>query len=375
MPSAAPHRPAPPPAPGPLPVPLTRWARLRLRLRMSEETRRKWRAFRRNRRGLVSLYVLLTLLVLSVFAEVYANSRPIVIRYEGRLYFPLLRDYPETAFGGDFETEANYQDPFVRQRITTGGNWALYPPIAWDYRTINYQLGRPSPAPPSAVNWLGTDDRGRDVLARLIYGFRLSMIFGLVLALIGTLLGIVAGAIQGYLGGWVDLLGQRGIEIWSSMPELYLLIIISASFTPSIPKLIVILSLFGWVGLSAYVRAEFLRARNFDYVRAARAMGVGNWAIIRKHILPNTLVPVITFFPFRVSGAIIGLTSLDFLNLGVPSPTPSLGELLRQAKANVEAWWISLTTFCVLVLTVILINFIGEALLQAFDPRRRGPPG
>ena len=370
MPPAAPHRPAP--APGPPPVPLTRWGRLRLRLRMSEETRRKWRAFRRNRRGLVSLYVLLALLVLSAFAEVYANSRPIAIRYEGRFYFPLLRDYPETAFGGDFETEANYQDPFVRQRITTGGNWALYPPIGWDYRTINYHLGRPSPAPPSAVNWLGTDDRGRDVLARLIYGFRLSMIFGLVLALIGTLLGIVAGAIQGYLGGWVDLLGQRGIEIWSSMPELYLLIIISASFTPSIPKLIVILSLFGWVGLSAYVRAEFLRARNFDYVRAARAMGVGNWAIIRKHILPNTLTPVITFFPFRVSGAIIGLTSLDFLNLGVPSPTPSLGELLRQAKANVEAWWISLTTFAVLVLTVVLVNFIGEALLQAFDPRRRG---
>jgi microcin C transport system permease protein len=361
------------PPPGPL-VPLGRWARLRLRLRMSEETRRKWRAFRRNRRGLYSLYILVALLVASCFAELYANSRPIVVRFEGRYYFPLWEVYPETTFGGIFETEANYQDPFVREQISAGDNWAFYPPIPWDYRAINYELGRPAPAPPSTTNWLGTDDRGRDVLARLLYGFRLSMFFGLVLAVIGTVVGIIAGAIQGYSGGWVDLFGQRGIEIWSSMPELYLLIIISASFTPSIPKLIVILSLFGWMGLSVYVRAEFLRARNFDYVRAARAMGVGNWAIIRKHILPNALVPVITFFPFRVSGAIIGLTSLDFLNLGVPSPTPSLGELLRQAKANVEAWWISLTTFCVLVLTVVLINFIGEALLQSFDPRRRGTP-
>jgi microcin C transport system permease protein len=360
-----------PGAPPPGVAPGSPLARLRLRLRMSEETRRRWRAFKRNRRGLYSLYILVTLLGLSLFAELYANSRPLVIRYEGHFYFPMLEVYPETTFGGDFATEANYRDPFVRKLITSDHNWAIYPPIPWDYKTINYDLGRPSPAPPSGSNLLGTDDRGRDVLARLIYGFRLSMIFGLVLAVIGTAVGIVAGAIQGYLGGWVDLFGQRGIEIWSSMPELYLLIIISASFTPSIPKLIVILSLFGWMGLSVYVRAEFLRARNFDYVRAARAMGVGNWAIIRRHILPNTLVPVITFFPFRVSGAIIGLTSLDFLNLGVPSPTPSLGELLRQAKANVEAWWISLTTFFVLVLTVVLINFIGEALLQAFDPRRR----
>jgi microcin C transport system permease protein len=221
------------------------------------------------------------------------------------------------------------------------------------------------------VNWLGTDDRGRDVLARLIYGFRVSIIFGLVLAAVGTVLGIIIGAVQGYLGGWVDLTGQRVIEVWSSLPELYLLIILSASFTPSIPLLIVLLSLFGWMGLSVYVRAEFLRARNVDYVRAARALGVGNLAIMRRHILPNTLTPVITFFPFRVSGAIIGLTSLDFLNLGVPSPTPSLGELLRQSQGNVGAWWMSLTTVFVLVMMVVLINFIGEALLEAFDPRRR----
>ena len=338
---------------------------------MSEESRKKWRAFRRNRRGYYSLIVLMTLLVLSLFAEVLANSKPLLVSYQGEFYYPFFNTYAETTFGGDFETETDYQDPYVRQLLSEGDNWVVYPPIQWDYKTINFDLGRPAPSPPSAVNLLGTDDRGRDVLARLIYGFRLSVFFGLVLACISTLLGILIGAVQGFFGGWLDLLGQRGIEIWSSMPELYLLIIISAAFTPSIPKLIALLSIFGWMGLSVYVRAEFLRARNFDYVRAARAMGVGNWMIIRKHILPNTLTPVITFFPFRVSGAIIGLTSLDFLNLGVPSPTPSLGELLRQSKANVEAVWMSLTTFFVLVLMVVLINFIGEALLQAFDPRRR----
>jgi microcin C transport system permease protein len=340
-------------------------------MRASEETRKKWRAFRRNRRGLYSLVFLASLTMLSLFAELYANSTPLVVSFQGSFYFPLWRVYPETTFGGDFESEANYQDPFIRDKITSGDNWAIYPPIQWDYRTIDFALERPHPSPPSTVHWLGTDDRGRDVLARLIYGFRLSILFGLGLALIGTVLGILIGAVQGFLGGWVDLLGQRGIEIWSSIPELYLLIILAATFDPSIPLLVILLSLFGWMGLSVFVRAEFLRARNFDYVRAARAMGVRSSSIIRKHILPNTLTPVITFFPFRVSGAIIGLTSLDFLNLGVPSPTPSLGELLRQAKGNVEAWWISLTTFFVLVLMIILINFVGEALLQAFDPRRR----
>ena len=348
-----------------------KWLKWLRRPQVSVETGQKWRAFRRNRRGFYSLILLGLLLFLSLFAEMYANTKPVVAYYEGSFYFPMWQAYTETEFGGDFQSEADYQDPFIRGQFAKPGNWALYPVIPWDYKAINFELEEPAPSRPTAVNWLGTDDRGRDVLARLIYGFRLSMFFGVVLALIGTAIGIVMGAIQGFLGGWVDLLGQRAIEIWSSMPELYLLIIISASFTPSIPKLIVLLSLFGWMGLSVYVRAEFLRARNFDYVKSARAMGVGNWAIIRRHILPNTLTPVITFFPFRVSGAILGLTSLDFLNLGVPSPTPSLGELLRQAKANVEAWWISLTTFAVLVLTVILINFIGEALLQAFDPRRR----
>lgn len=340
-------------------------------LRMSDETRKMWRAFHQNRRGFYSLIILTTLTLFSLFVELYANSKPLVVVYDSAWYFPLWRVYPETTFGGDFDSEADYQDPFIREQLTAGANWALYPPITWDYKNIDFTLDRPHPSPPSAGHWLGTDDRGRDVLARLIYGFRISILFGLGLALIGTLLGILIGAMQGFLGGWVDLFGQRGIEIWGSMPELYLLIILSATFEPSIPLLVVLLSMFGWMGLSVYVRAEFLRARNFDYVRAARAMGVRSRTIIRKHILPNTLTPVITFFPFRVSGAIIGLTSLDFLNLGVPSPTPSLGELLRQAKGNVEAWWLSLTTFSVLVLMVVLINFIGEALLQAFDPRRR----
>jgi microcin C transport system permease protein len=340
-------------------------------LRLSAETRRKFKIFRQNRRGFTSFVILTVLLVLSVFAELYANSRPLVIFYQGAFYFPLWQVYADTTFGGDFVTEADYQDPFIRDHISSGGNWAIYPPIHWDYQTLNRDPALYHPSPPSTVNWLGTDDRGRDVLARLIYGFRISIFFGLILACLGTALGILIGAIQGFFGGWLDLLGQRGIEIWSSLPDLYLLIILSATFEPSIPLLLALLSIFGWMGLSAYVRAEFLRARNFDYVKAARAMGVRNWTIISKHILPNTLTPVITFFPFRVSGAIVSLTSLDFLNLGVPSPTPSLGELLRQAKGNVEAWWLSLTTFAVLVLMVVLINFIGEALLQAFDPRRR----
>ncbi|RMF93870.1 MAG: ABC transporter permease [Nitrospinota bacterium] len=342
-----------------------------MRIHLSEQTRKQWRAFRQNRRGFASLLILTTLVVLSLFAEFYANSKPLLVYYEGKFYFPLFRVYPETTFGGDFESEADYQDPFIREKITAGDNWALYPPIPWDYKTIDFSLDTPHPSPPSATHWLGTDDRGRDVLARLIYGFRVSIFFGLILASIGTVLGIVIGAIQGFLGGWIDLFGQRATELWSAMPELYLLIILSATFEPSIPLLILLLSMFGWMGLSIYVRAEFLRLRNFDFVEAARAMGVSNWKIIGKHILPNALTPVITFFPFRVSGAIIGLTSLDFLNLGVPSPTPSLGELLRQSKGNVEAWWMSLTTFFVLVMMIVLVNFIGEALLQAFDPRRR----
>lgn len=332
--------------------------------------RRAWRRFRRNRLGFVSLMLFTVLVVLSLFAEVLSSDRPLVVRYEGRFYFPVLTDYSEKTFGGDFETPADYLDPFIRERITQGGNWALYAPNPYGPRTLNYFASRPNPAAPSSENLLGTDDRGRDLLAQLIYGFRVSVLFALALTAIGVVLGVITGAIQGFFGGKTDLAFQRFIEIWGSMPELYLLIIFSAIFAPSVALLLVLLSLFGWMGLSDYVRAEFLRNRQMDYVRAARALGVGNLAIMWRHILPNSLVPVVTFLPFRMSAAILALTSLDFLGLGVPPGTPSLGELLNQGKANIDAWWISLSTFGVLVVTLMLLTFMGDALRDAMDPRK-----
>lgn len=332
--------------------------------------RRAWRRFRRNRLGFVSLVLFTLLVVLSLFAEVLSSDRPLVVRYEGRFYFPVLTDYSEKTFGGDFETPADYLDPFIRERITQGGNWALYAPNPYGPRTLNYFASRPNPAAPSSENLLGTDDRGRDLLAQLIYGFRVSVLFALALTAIGVVLGVITGAIQGFFGGRTDLAFQRFIEIWGSMPELYLLIIFSAIFAPSVALLLVLLSLFGWMGLSDYVRAEFLRNRQMDYVRAARALGVGNLAIMWRHILPNSLVPVVTFLPFRMSAAILALTSLDFLGLGVPPGTPSLGELLNQGKANIDAWWISLSTFGVLVVTLMLLTFMGDALRDAMDPRK-----
>lgn len=305
----------------------------------------------------------------SLFAELIANDKPWVIRYEGRWYFPLVVTYPETTFGGDFPTPADYLDPFVERRISEGGNFALYPPSRYHYDTINYFAKEPNPAPPSAENWLGTDDRGRDVFSRLLYGFRLSVIFALALTIAGTLFGMLAGAIQGFFGGRIDFFAQRLIEIWGSLPDLYLLIIFAALFEPSLWLLFVLLSLFGWVGLSDYVRAEFLRNRQLDYVRAARAMGLSSWQIMWRHVLPNSMTPVITFLPFRMSGAILSLTSLDFLGLGVPPPTPSLGELLAQGKSNLDAWWISLATFAVLVITLLLLTFMGDALRNALDSR------
>ncbi|WP_304303453.1 ABC transporter permease [Pseudacidovorax intermedius] len=332
--------------------------------------RRAWRRFRRNRLGFVSLVLFTVLVVLSLFAEVLSSDRPLVVRYDGQLYFPVLTDYSEKTFGGDFETPADYLDPFIRERITQGGNWALYAPNPYGPRTLNYFASRPNPAAPSSENLLGTDDRGRDLLAQLIYGFRVSVLFALALTVIGVVLGVITGAIQGFFGGKTDLAFQRFIEIWGSMPELYLLIIFSAIFAPSVALLLVLLSLFGWMGLSDYVRAEFLRNRQMDYVRAARALGVGNLAIMWRHILPNSLVPVVTFLPFRMSAAILALTSLDFLGLGVPPGTPSLGELLNQGKANIDAWWISLSTFGVLVVTLMLLTFMGDALRDAMDPRK-----
>ncbi len=331
---------------------------------------RSWRRFRANRRGYASLWIFSILFVLSLGAELLSNDKPLVVHFEGRYYFPILKNYPETAFGGDFDTEADYTDPYVRQLITAGDNWAIFPPNPYSYNTINYYTEHPNPAPPSRANLLGTDDRGRDVLARLIYGFRLSVLFAFALTAIGIVLGVLAGAVQGYFGGRIDLFAQRLIEIWSSMPELYLLIIFASLFEPGILLLIILLSLFGWMGLADYVRAEFLRGRNMDYVRAARAMGLSNRAIMLRHLLPNSLTPVITFLPFRISGAILALTSLDFLGLGVPPSTPSLGELLAQGKENIESWWLSLGTFVVLVGTLTLLIFIGEALREAMDTRR-----
>ncbi len=331
---------------------------------------RRWNKFRNNRRGYWSLVLFSIIFVTSLFAEGISNDKPFIVQYDGAWYFPIVKAYPETTFGGDFDSEADYADPYVLEKITGGDNWALFPLNRHSYKSINTELNQPVPSPPSRDNLLGTDDRGRDVLARLIYGFRLSVLFGLGLTVVGTLLGIIAGAIQGYFGGRTDLFFQRFIEIWSAMPELYLLIIFAAILKPSITLLIILLSMFGWMGLSDYVRAEFLKGRNMDYVQAARALGVGNLTIMYRHLLPNGMTPVITFLPFRMSGAILALTSLDFLGIGVPPPSPSLGELLAQGKSNIEAWWLSLTTFGVLVGTLVLLIFIGEALRETFDPRK-----
>ncbi len=332
---------------------------------------RAWRRFRANRLGFWSLVVFCTLVVISLGAELVSNDRPLIVRYEGQTYFPMFKDYPETTFGGDFQTPADYLDPYVRQRITEGGNWALYTLNPYGPQTLNYFAKAPNPSGPSRDNWLGTDDRGRDLLAQLIYGFRVSVLFGMALTVVGVALGVAAGAIQGFFGGKTDLAFQRFIEIWGSMPELYLLIIFSAVFAPSIALLLVLLSLFGWMGLSDYVRAEFLRNRQLDYVKAARALGVKSGQIIWRHILPNSMTPVVTFLPFRMGAAILALTSLDFLGLGVPPGTPSLGELLSQGKNNIDAWWISIFTFAVLVSTLLLLTFMGDALRDALDPRKQ----
>ena len=333
-------------------------------------TRRAWARFRRNRLGYWSLLVFCAVVLLSLAAELISNDRPLLVRYQGQFYVPVLQDHAETTFGGDFQTPTDYLDPFIRDQLAQPGNWVVYAPNPYGPKTLNYFAKSPNPSAPSRDNWLGTDDRGRDLLAELIYGFRVSVLFALALTVTGVVLGVLTGAVQGYFGGKTDLAFQRFIEIWSAMPELYLLIIFSAVFAPSLALLLVLLSLFGWMGLSDYVRAEFLRNRQLDYVRAARALGVGNWQIIRRHVLPNSLTPVVTFLPFRMSGAILALTSLDFLGLGVPPGTPSLGELLSQGKNNIDAWWISLSTFAVLVVTLLLLTFMGDALRDALDPRK-----
>lgn len=338
-------------------------------LTVSPLTRRRWRNFRANRRGYVSLWIFLALFALSLCAELLANEKPLLISYDGGTYVPVLVSYPETTFGGDFPTEADYTDPFVQELIAEKG-WILWPPVRFSYDTIIRDLGRPAPAPPSARNWLGTDDQARDVLARVIYGFRISVTFGLLLTLFSSLIGVFAGAVQGFYGGWVDLGFQRFLEIWGGLPALYLLIILAGFFVPSFWLLLGIMLLFSWTALTGVVRAEFLRARNFDYVRAARALGVSDTTLMFRHLLPNAMVATLTFLPFILNGAITTLTSLDFLGLGLPPGSPSLGELLLQGRNNLNAPWLGLTGFITLAVMLSLLIFVGEAVRDAFDPRK-----
>jgi microcin C transport system permease protein len=332
--------------------------------------RRRIQNFMGNRRAYISLYIFLTLFVISLIAEFVANDKPILVVYDGKPYFPVFKVYLETDFGGDLELEAGYRDPYVQELIEQKGS-ILWPMIRFRYDTIDYDLQVPAPAPPSPSHWLGTDDGGHDVIALIIYGFRISVLFGIVLTVFSTMIGIAAGAVQGYFGGLVDLIFQRFIEMWSSLPALYLIIIITSIIQPTFGLLLVVLLLFRWLSLVGVVRAEFLRVRNFEFVKAARALGVSNRAIIFRHILPNAMVSTFTFLPFILNGSIIALTSLDFLGLGLPPGSPSLGRLLAQGKANLQAPWLGITSFVVLSVMLSLLVFIGEGIRDAFDPRRQ----
>ena len=336
---------------------------------ISPLTRRRLESFRANRRGFWSLWIFLALFGVSLGAEFIANDRPIVVHFDGGWYFPVFTDYPETEFGGEFPSTADYRDPAVQKLIEAKG-WMLWPPIPFHYDTINYSLPSPAPSPPSRVNWLGTDDQGRDVLARLIYGFRISVLFGLTLTALSSVIGVAAGAVQGYFGGLVDLGLQRFLEIWGGLPTRYMLIIMASLIEPNFWWLLGLMLLFSWTALVDVVRAEFLRARNFDYIRAARALGVSDLKIILRHVLPNATVATITFLPFILNGSITTLTSLDFLGFGYPPGSPSLGELLAQGKANLQAPWLGLTAFFVLASMLSLLIFVGEAVRDAFDPRK-----
>ena len=339
-------------------------------MQLSPLARRRFALFRAHRRAWWSLWLFLFLFAASLGAELVANDRPILLKYDGAYHFPVFRFYSDRFFGGDFDTEADYRDPFIAGKIREHGGFVLWPPIRYRYDTINYATPTPNPSPPSVENWLGTDDQGRDVLARLIYGFRISVLFGLSLTAVGSALGVLAGAVQGYFGGLTDLLFQRFIEIWSGLPELFVLIILASIITPDFWWLLLILLLFSWMSLTHVVRAEFLRARNFDYVCAARALGVPEWRILRRHVLPNALVSAMTLIPFQVSGAVTALTTLDFLGFGLPPGSPSLGELLLQGKNNPQAPWLGITGFLVIAGMLTLIIFISEGVRNAFDPRR-----
>jgi len=336
---------------------------------LSPINRRRLANFRANRRGFYALIIFLILFGLSLFAELIANDKPILAWYEGELLVPVFVSYPETKFGGFFETEADYTDPYVRDLIDENG-WMIWPPIPYSYDTIIRDKTVPAPAAPDGENWLGTDDQQRDVLARAIYGFRLSVMFGLSLTLASALIGVSAGAVQGYFGGWVDLIFQRFIEIWTAIPSLYVIIIVSSVLIPSFFILLTILLLFSWVALVGVVRAEFLRGRNFEYVKAARALGMGHVRVMVRHVLPNAMVATLTFLPFILNGSIATLTSLDFLGFGLPPGAPSLGELLQQGKNNLQAPWLGITAFFVIATMLSLLIFIGEAVRDAFDPRK-----
>ncbi len=362
-------------------------------LRLSPLNRRRWENFKANRRGYWSLWIFLVLFALSLGAEFIVNDRPLLVRYEGRFYFPVFVNYPETEFGGDFETATDYRDPFVQELIAEKGGTMIWPPIRYSYDTHNLDLPTPAPSAPTWMlteaqckavvdkkgvsgcsdleyNWLGTDDQGRDVVARLVYGFRISVLFGLALTVVSSVIGVAAGAVQGYFGGWTDLLFQRFIEIWTSIPALYLLLIISSVLVPGFFVLLGILLLFSWVSLVGLVRAEFLRGRNFEYVQAARALGVSNALIMFRHLLPNAMVATLTFLPFILSSSVMTLTALDFLGFGLPPGSPSLGEMLSQGKANIQAPWLGLTAFFTVAIMLSLLIFIGEAVRDAFDPRK-----
>jgi microcin C transport system permease protein len=365
---------------------------LRSRWTLSPLNQRRWQTFRNHRRGWCSLWIFLALFGVTLVSEFIANDRPLVASYRGEILFPVLVDYPEEKFGG-FLATTNYRDPFIQDEIRANG-WMIWPPVRYTYSTVNYEIPVPAPAPPSwrmskeercsrmplgvddpsctvwNWNWLGTDDQGRDVLARLLYGFRISVIFGLILTVFSSVIGVTAGAVQGYFGGWVDLLAQRLLEIWTSIPSLYLLLILSSVLAPSFWLLLGILLLFSWVALVGVVRAEFLRARNYEYVTAARALGVGNGTIMLRHMLPNAMVASLTFMPFILNGSITTLTSLDFLGFGLPPGSPSLGELLAQGKNNLQAPWLGICGFFVISLMLSLLIFIGEAVRDAFDPRK-----
>ena len=336
---------------------------------MNPIMRRRLDAFIQNRRGFWSLWVFLLLLAITVLAEGLANDKPLLVRYGGEWYVPALHSYAETEFGGEFATEADYRDPFVQELIVEKDGWLFWPPIPFSYDTVNYDLPSPAPSPPTTDNWLGTDDQGRDVTARLIYGFRISVLFGLVLTVLSSIIGVAAGAVQGYFGGVTDLLFQRFIEIWSGMPQLYLLIILSNVIVPSFWWLLLIMLVFSWMSLVGVVRAEFLRGRNLEYVRAARALGMSHGRIMFRHILPNAMVAALTFLPFILAGSVTTLTALDFLGFGLPPGNPSLGEMLAQGKDNLHAPWLGITAFVVIGLQLSLLVFIGEGVRDALDPR------